>query len=138
MWFVWRQRPRKEFTKEEDTKLNAAVARYGTKNWQIVADTLRGRFARECRDRWTNYLAINLGNEKKWTEGDDKLLKLLVTEYGQNWGEVSTLLQGRTPVSAKNRYYQLHNMLQKEDGSITEEDMEFIANGIFFSAFYMA
>lgn len=42
---------RKEWTKEEDDQLRAAVDLYGEKDWQSVANALEGRTGTQCSNR---------------------------------------------------------------------------------------
>ncbi|MDR0662179.1 MAG: SANT/Myb domain-containing protein, partial [Holosporales bacterium] len=64
------QHPKRNmFTPEEDRLLREHVKVMGTKDWKGIAQQMSGRNARQCRERWKNYLApgLNLG---LWTKDE--------------------------------------------------------------------
>lgn len=65
--------PRVPFTKAEDKKLRELVNRHGTSNWIPISKQMPGRNARQCRDRWLNYLSPDVVNGP-WTAEEDELL----------------------------------------------------------------
>ena len=45
------------WTAEEHTRLEALVRQYGTeRNWAVIAEGIRGRSGKQCRERWLNHL----------------------------------------------------------------------------------
>lgn len=44
------------FRKEEDERIKKLVGIFGTSHWNIIAQFMEGRTAKQCRDRYTNYL----------------------------------------------------------------------------------
>lgn len=76
---------RTKFDKNEDERLRSLVEKYGTDDWARVAVYLGGRTARQCRERWRNFLQPDLINGP-WTPEEDRLLIRLYHQYGPNWG----------------------------------------------------
>ena len=48
---------KQKFTLYEDELLKRIVFRFGPKNWKLIASMIPGRTSRQCRDRYSNYLA---------------------------------------------------------------------------------
>jgi hypothetical protein len=45
------------WTAEEHARLEALVRQYGTeRNWQLIAEGIRGRTGKQCRERWLNHM----------------------------------------------------------------------------------
>jgi hypothetical protein len=82
------------------------VASGGPKHWRLIAARLVGRTARQCRERWVNYLSP-LVTQCAWTADEENLLLEKVTEFGKQWSRIATFFDGRTDVSLKNRYLKL-------------------------------
>ena len=78
--------------------------------WKTVAEKMNqngySRDAKQCRDRWCNYLEHkNMNNE--WNENEDKILLLAYQKYGPKWTQIQKipLFQDRTQNQLKNRFY---------------------------------
>jgi hypothetical protein len=63
-----------------------------------------GRTARQCRDRWTNYLAPAISFEP-WRPEEDSLIVHKVNEIGTKWATIAKFTHGRTGNALKNRWY---------------------------------
>lgn len=109
--------PRHKFTQEEDDRLREIVRRLGDNNWGEVAAELGTRSARQCRERYKNYLSPNLKNEP-WTDAEDDLLREKYKEYGARWSIIANFFETRSDVNIKNRWTQLTNR------SIRERDIQ--------------
>lgn len=95
---------RRNFAKEEDQRLSYLVERYGTNNWEMIASMMPLRNARQCRDRFRNYLSPKI-NLKKWSEEEDLLLIYKYKELGPKWVQISKYFDGRSDNNLKNRWY---------------------------------
>lgn len=81
---------------EEDARLSAAVAVYGS-SWVDVAANVPGRHNDQCRERWTEQLNPNI-NRSQWLEEEDRSLLDYVREHeNASWKDISEhLCNGRT------------------------------------------
>ena len=99
-----------KFSKEEDKKLMAIVDKLGAKRWKVIASFIEGRSARQCRDRYTNYLKPDLVFDR-WTPEEDSLLIQKYTELGPKWSTICKFFHGRSSSSLKNRWHS--NLVEK-------------------------
>jgi hypothetical protein len=93
------------FTEEEDAALHAAVGE-GMTNWGDVARRLSGRTAKQCRERWTNYLAPDVSHTM-WDAEEDALLLELELKYGRKWALIAREMPGRSENAVKLRFKSL-------------------------------
>lgn len=101
------------FTPEEDDQIKRLVSMYGLKNWKNVSRNMKGRTARQCRERWKNYLTPNL-KHGPWTEAEDDLLVELVKEHGTHWAKIASHFDNRTDINLKNRWLLLQRSLVRK------------------------
>jgi hypothetical protein len=94
-----------KFTLEEDDKLRTLVSQFGTRHWESIAQYLPGRTARQCRDRYKNYLLESLV-AAPWSADEDQLLRQKFAQIGPRWVEISKLLHGRSGNDVKNRWHK--------------------------------
>jgi hypothetical protein len=104
--------PRARFSAAEDERLTKLVGEFGRDDWHAIAAHLRGRNARQCRDRWTNYLSPSVGNGP-WTAGEDQLLMQKYSEFGPFWKRIASFFRSRTDINVKSRWHLLHRRLRK-------------------------
>lgn len=95
---------RRNFTREEDARLTYLVHIFGSKNWTLIAEMMPMRNARQCKDRFTNYLSPMI-NLKPWSPEEDSLLIQKVKECGPKWVQISRFFEGRSDNNLKNRWY---------------------------------
>ena len=93
-----------KFTPEEDKILVSVVEKLGAKKWKLIATFIPGRTARQCRDRYANYLRPNL-NFDQWTPEEDSLLLQQYYQHGPKWSKICKLFKGRSSSSLKNRWH---------------------------------
>jgi hypothetical protein len=96
---------RRKFTADEDLQLRSLVERLGTKSWEEIARFLPGRSARQCRNRYKNYLLDSL-TTNPWTPEEDAILIHKFHQIGPKWVEIGKLLSGRSGNNVKNRWYK--------------------------------
>lgn len=98
---------RNKFTQQEDERLVSLIKENGAKRWKSIAKKMQGKTARQCRDRYMNYLREGLGNSP-WTEDEDYLLSEKVKEIGTHWSKIAIFFKGRSTNNIKNRWYTFH------------------------------
>jgi hypothetical protein len=96
---------RTKFTAEEDLRLRNLVSRLGCKNWDDIAHLMANRTARQCRDRYKNYLA-DPSTPSPWLPEEDAVIVREFQETGPRWVEIAKLLRGRTAIHVKNRWHR--------------------------------
>ncbi|KAI3988166.1 hypothetical protein MKX01_011955 [Papaver californicum] len=92
-----------QWTMEEDRLLVNLVGQFGMRKWSQIAQTLRGRIGKQCRERWHNHLRPNIKKDV-WTEDEDRILIQSHIEIGNKWAEIAKRLRGRTENSIKNHW----------------------------------
>lgn len=97
------RKPRQKFTQEEDEIMYRFVEENGPTGWHRIVPLIPSRTARQCRERWKNYLAPNV-NHDPWTPEEDRLLEEKVQQFGQSWSKIVAFFPNRTDVIIKNRY----------------------------------
>ncbi|KAK8891111.1 hypothetical protein M9Y10_028316 [Tritrichomonas musculus] len=97
---------RTRFTKAEDELLKQLVNSQEQPNWNEIAIHMKHRTARQCRERYNNYLRPNLINGP-WTPEEDELLIDLYDKYGPKWALISQSFNSRSPVNIKNHHSSL-------------------------------
>ena len=106
---------RNKFTPSEDRKLLQLVDQYGDKcNWNIIANEMENKSARQCRDRWTQFLQPNI-SKAPFTYEEDKLLIEQIRNFGTAWRKICPFFKNRSSTQLKNRYTSLKRYADKED-----------------------
>lgn len=98
--------PKIKFTPEDDAQLTAIVNEIGTNDWRAVASRMEGRNARQCRERWNNYVNPEVRKDP-WTEEEDKLLHDRYEEFGPRWHTIASFFKSRSTNQIKNRFFSL-------------------------------
>jgi len=70
----------------------------------LIANSLRGRIGKQCRERWHNHLNPDVRKDA-WSQEEDALIFDLVEQHGTKWATIAKTLEGRTDNAIKNRYY---------------------------------
>jgi hypothetical protein len=115
-----RRLPRQHFSPIEDRRLQAVVNLLGMESWDAIAQLMPGRTARQCRDRYKNYLLDNVVLTV-WTPEEDAKIIQRFTEIGPKWVEIALALNGRSGNQVKNRW---HKHLCKKIAMSTEFKVE--------------
>lgn len=93
------------FIKQEDDLILKFVEMYGVCDWNLIASMMLDRNAKQCRERYENYLSPSITN-LPWTEEEDKQLRYLVNEYGNKFKTFTKYFPGRGLNNIKNRWYR--------------------------------
>lgn len=119
-----KKQQRFHFTKEEDERLKYLVNIFGRKNWQIISSFMNERSAKQCRDRYCNYLIPGFFNGE-WSKEEDELLIKLYNEIGSKWSVIQKYFPKRSSNSVKNRlHYFLRKMLLPDSSTDAIKEKE--------------
>jgi hypothetical protein len=99
-----RKQPSRPFTPEEDALLSQVMKVAACSSWIDIAERIPGRTARQCRDRWENYVCPRNKNGP-WTPEEDIILVQKVREHGCRWAKIAKSFDGRSENNVKNRWY---------------------------------
>ncbi|KAK8871737.1 hypothetical protein M9Y10_007477 [Tritrichomonas musculus] len=119
---------RRKFTPQEDEKLKSLIYQIGSCNWIQISKLMPGRTAKQCRDRYCNYLS-EPHKEGPWTSEEDKILLSLLSVFGQKWVEISKYIPGRSGSNVKNRWYKhLNKKYTYQNGKLYISDVSNYTN----------
>lgn len=96
---------RKKFTPEEDKALKFFVYKTGSFDWKKISEFMPGRTAKQCRDRYCNYLSETIIDEP-WSKEEDDVLLYYLSFIGPKWVEISRHIPGRSGSNVKNRWHK--------------------------------
>lgn len=120
---------RNPWTKEEDDRLVALIKQErcntiaGGKEAtnilyvKIAARLNSGRTAKQCRDRWQNFLRDGI-KKGAWTIDEEDLIKDLYATFGAKWSVMAKLFTDRSDNDIKNKWY---SMKRKDERNGTSE-----------------
>lgn len=109
--------PRKTWTEEEDRFLLETINSLDTSKsikWTVIEERFKNndnpkikfKSQRQCRERYVNCLSVK-GISNEWDEEEDAKLVFLNKTCGNQWAEISFLMNRKSPNQVKNRYYTL-------------------------------
>ena len=100
------------WTLREDARLRAIMVQHGTAvRWKRVADTMRTRNVKQCRERWMQHLRPML-SQTEWTQDEDMQIICGVHWYGHRWSTIAQTIKGRSDTNVKNRAHRLKLVTQ--------------------------
>lgn len=95
---------RRPFDTIEDAAIMRAMMSGPFEPWDAIARRLPGRTARQCRERWANYLCPAIRSDP-WTHEEDRLLVEKINEVSFSWSAIAHSFNGRSDNDIKNRWY---------------------------------
>ena len=119
------KRIRNKFRPEEDEKLRILVKKHGLHSWEKVADEMKTKNVRQCRERWKHYLCCN-DYYLEWAKEEDKIIIEKVKELGSKWTKISKFLPGRTDIQIKGRW--LKKLQLEKDINDNKEEVIIVLN----------
>ena len=101
---------------EEDQLLLESVKKYGTRDWNRVAESVgNGRTKAQCSQRWSRTLDPTISRET-WTDKETLNLIKGVEKYGTKaWVKVAKLVGTRSDVQCRYHYKSYITSHQKRD-----------------------
>jgi hypothetical protein len=97
---------RKMWSDEEDRLIIQYVRARREGNWHQIAQVLESRSARQCRERYHNYLQLSIG-PPDWTAVENALLIELQERSGSRWQTIAANFPGRSERCVKNHWRHL-------------------------------
>jgi hypothetical protein len=92
-----------KFTPLDDARLSDAVRRCGTQSWAVVARQVPNRNARQCRERWANYVNPTL-EQTPLSPVEELLLDQKFAELGPAWHVIASFFPTRSRNFIKNQW----------------------------------
>jgi hypothetical protein len=102
-----------KFTAAEDYLLLEVVDKFGCRDWAEVASHIEGRNARQCRERWNNYVNPSIA-KVPWTSTEEALLEQKFREYGTKWQTIASFFPSRSKNHIKNHWLTKQRRLKKK------------------------
>jgi hypothetical protein len=96
---------RQLFSPDEDVMLTRLVQQFGIRAWEQITWFMPHRTARQCRDRYKNYLNELNHSVRPWTSDEDDAIRARFGEMGPKWVEIAHHLPGRCGNDVKHRWY---------------------------------
>lgn len=109
-----------KFTKAEDAKLAMLVAEYSDNDWKTIAEHMAPRTARQCRERWTNYVNPSLSKDP-WTPEEDLLLIEKHKEFGNHWKIIERYFNNRSKNNIKHRWASMKDNYSNNANPISSD-----------------
>jgi hypothetical protein len=114
-------KPHVKFSAADDERLRDLVTTTGIADWTAISGQMEGKNARQCKERWYNYLSPHL-NTSDWSPAEDALLLQKHQELGGKWAKIARFLPNRTDSMVKNRFNKLDRQNRKRQELATACD----------------
>ncbi|KRX02772.1 Homeodomain protein [Pseudocohnilembus persalinus] len=89
----------------EDEILKAAVMKYGLNQWSRISSLLARKSAKQCKQRWYEWLDPQI-IKTEWNREEDEKLLHLSRIFPNQWRTIAPIV-GRTPTQCVERYDKL-------------------------------
>eukprot|EP00892_Ulva_mutabilis_P001873 jgi/Ulvmu1/11687/UM008_0097.1 len=98
-----RKREVSRWTPPEEAELRKAVSAMGTSDWARVADAVRTRSARQCKEHYREVLSPDV-KHGEWSVEEELKLVQAHARMGQAWSRIAPFLPGRPANACKNKF----------------------------------
>jgi hypothetical protein len=115
------QKKRNIFTKIEDEILYSIKIENPDLSWDVIAEKLIGRNAKQCKERWINKLCPTI-KKGIWSKEEDIIIMKFVAELGTTWRKILRIMNGRCENDIKNRWYTYLSKMKKENETEINEN----------------
>ena len=115
---------RTRWTEEEDKRLIRIIKKIGARKWNKIAELMKTRTAKQCRDHYANCLNPNI-KKTLWSIEEEQILLEKYQEYGSYWSRIKRYLPGRTASMIKN-YMKMLLKTNGKDGYLKSNDNDSI------------
>jgi hypothetical protein len=102
-----------KFSPAEDLRLCEIVDYLGHQNWVEVAVHMPGRNARQCRERWMNYVNPTI-RQLPWTASEELLLEQKLVQLGPKWQVIASFFPNRSRNYVKNHWATKQRRLRRQ------------------------
>eukprot|EP00899_Mesostigma_viride_P013334 jgi/Mesvir1/22000/Mv11642-RA.1 len=102
------RRTGRKWAEEEDRRLLQLVKDFPHDQqnyWQNIANAMRVKNAKQCRERYNNHLRPGLIKGADFTPEEDAQLIALHQKWGNRWSHIAKFMPGRPENDLKNRFY---------------------------------
>ena len=126
---------RTNWSSQEDNILKKLASNSEKYNWSKFSFILKTKSAKQCRERWKNYLDPNIDLSPLNTN-EQKLIIKLQKEIGNKWSKMRKFLKNRTENQIKNFFYKFERNQNKkmknfyESFSFSKSNENFLKNDI--------
>lgn len=114
-----------KFTNNDDQRLKDFVSKFGIEDWTKISMLMKNKSAKQCKDRWSNYLDPAYSHSP-WTEEEDNLLLLMYEEMGSQWTLMSSHFEKKTPGEIRFRYLKLMRQKMKMNRNNFHKEEEIV------------
>lgn len=110
------------WSSQEDTLLMSLVDSHGPYNWVHIAQTLKTRTPKQCRERYHQNLKPTL-NHNPITPDEGAEIERLVGQLGKRWAEIARRLNNRSDNAVKNWWNGNQNRRKRRIGELDEAEV---------------
>jgi hypothetical protein len=100
-----------QWTNTEDEILKAGMQKYGMNNWERVASLIDTHSARECKDRWYQFLDPTI-NKGEWSRAEEEKLVEYHDLFPEQWAVIASQIERRTAWQCEQHYEALLQRVQ--------------------------